>query len=508
MACAVLAATLVLPACGSGGGTNAALPGNTVQQQDSQPAGASQTGSAAAQPETGGAAATTTQAAQPEAAAKPAAQAGSSTSTTDNATKQTSAQPPAAAVKAAGPAGAGAAPAVAKATGKAPAKKAAPAAEGAGGAPKAKKEQPCVPATGSPVNIGNVGDYSGALADDFGPGADTIRVWAKATNACGGLNGHQINLFVADDQSDPALALSQTKTMVEQNHVIAFVGDYIFLTYGAVLPYLQKVNIPLIGGDGYNDLWFSNPMAFPLEAGPNVGFYQSAMKLIPKPPEVTKGGGIYCNEEPICQTSDNAAARAYKEKGIQLVLQQPVSLSQPSYTAQCQALKEAGAQWIDHQLTPAADIRFIKDCNRIGYHPHDFTIALGASKLQEGDPLFDGLIVGQGVFPWPDESIPATKAAHDAVRKYDPGLTLGGAFSLSWASGELLRAASSFLTDAPTTAQLFQGLYSLKGETLNGLTGPLSFAQGAHLETTFAPCVFEVEIVHEKWSAPQGAKCV
>jgi branched-chain amino acid transport system substrate-binding protein len=493
IASSIVALTLLMSGCGSSG--NHANPSaNAVQQQNSAPDTTGAVAPPASQPDTGNAA--------PAAPAN----ANSTAATGAASTNEKAAAPAAPAVRKAPAGKADTTKTAAKSTkGKASAPKGA----AGGGAPAAKKQVACIPATGSSVNIGNVGDYSGALADDFGPGADTIRVWAKATNACGGLNGHQINLFVADDQSDPALALSQTKTMVEQNHVIAFVGDYIFLTYGAVLPYLEKVHIPLIGGDGYNELWFTNPMAFPLEAGPNVGFYQTAMKLIPpKSADFTKGGGIYCNEEPVCRTSDDAAARAYKDKGIESVLQQPVSLSQPSYTAQCQALKTAGAQWVDHQLTPAANIRFIKDCARVGYHPHDFTIALGASKLQEGDPLFDGLIVGQGVFPWPDESIPATKAAHDAVHKYNPNLTLGGAFSLSWASGELLRAASLFLGATPTTDQIFQGLYALKAATLDGLTGPLTFARGAHPEDHFAPCVFEVQIVHEKWAAPNGAKCL
>jgi branched-chain amino acid transport system substrate-binding protein len=44
------------------------------------------------------------------------------------------------------------------------------------------------------------------------------------------------------------------------------------------------------------------------------------------------------------------------------------------------------------------------------------------------------------------------------------------------------RAAAGRLSAKPTSAQILDGLWSLKGETLGGLTYPLTFTKGQNAE--------------------------
>jgi hypothetical protein len=56
-----------------------------------------------------------------------------------------------------------------------------------------------------------------------------------------------------------------------------------------------------------------------------------------------------------------------------------------------------------------------------------------------------------------------------------PATPVGVAASMEWTSGQLLLAGSKDLGTNPTSAQLTAGLDSLKEDTLDGLTVPLTF---------------------------------
>ncbi|MBA3745130.1 MAG: ABC transporter substrate-binding protein [Sporichthya sp.] len=121
----------------------------------------------------------------------------------------------------------------------------------------------CKPATGSPVNIGNVRTLSGVLGELFSPVRPALETFIASQNACGGLNGHKINFSISDDQGDPSTASTKVQEMIQTKKVLAFVGNIQVLTVDAVLPIIKRSGIPIIGSDITNSTWFSNPLLFP-----------------------------------------------------------------------------------------------------------------------------------------------------------------------------------------------------------------------------------------------------
>jgi len=57
------------------------------------------------------------------------------------------------------------------------------------------------------------------------------------------------------------------------------------------------------------------------------------------------------------------------------------------------------------------------------------------------------------------------------------------------------------VSTTPTAAEIYQGLYAFHGETLGGLTVPLTFAQG---KTNTSNCGFAYAINSGKLSTPYG----
>jgi branched-chain amino acid transport system substrate-binding protein len=126
-------------------------------------------------------------------------------------------------------------------------------------------------------------------------------------------------------------------------------------------------------------------------------------------------------------------------------------------------------------------------------------------------PAFNGMQIVSSAFPFFDQSIPATKAFHQALAKYAPQV---GSASLPltyiapdvWTAGELFQAAVDAAGPGPvTSASIKQGLYSLKNDTLGGLTAPLNFAPG---KVSLNNSYFSYSIKNGAFVEPNGMKPV
>src|SRR5207237_10566013 len=80
------------------------------------------------------------------------------------------------------------------------------------------------------VAVGSVGEESGVMGAVMAASVDGVRAWAASVGERGGLCGHTARLLLADDGGDPARALSIVQKMVEQDHVVAILGNHMITT--------------------------------------------------------------------------------------------------------------------------------------------------------------------------------------------------------------------------------------------------------------------------------------
>lgn len=104
----------------------------------------------------------------------------------------------------------------------------------------------CVPAF-SQILIGQTAGFSGPVAAGVKETSDGAKLYIDAINRRGGVHGQQIKVISLDDKFVPANAGVNAKKLIEEDQVVA-----LFLTRGtphtqAMLPDIQKHNVPLIG---------------------------------------------------------------------------------------------------------------------------------------------------------------------------------------------------------------------------------------------------------------------
>lgn len=388
-----------------------------------------------------------------------------------------------------------------------------PAAGGSGAASPGKQTPDKCATSGSVITLGNISTQSGLLGELFKGLPEALQVWAKSANACGGLGGHPVRVVSADDGADPATALTIAKRMVENDKVLAFVGLDMPLSVAGIEKYLAEVKVPSIGGDSSELPFFTNPMFFPI--GPFVSVIGASMADIAVKKGYRKFAVFYCSEIPNSCGKVAAAKElqvgspVVKAMGGEVVISQQASVVAPSYTSQCIAAKRAGADAILTILDGPSLGRMATNCAAQGYQPFYSDVSLGLSaNLTSYEALNDRFIAPMNTFPWPDTSIPATKKYSEDLLRYHGRLIGGPSPAMAYASGILAQAAArAGLPPNPTSADLVNGLYTIKNETLGGLVAPLSFTPKLP-RVGITSCYFPVAIQNGKFTAPEGARCI
>jgi branched-chain amino acid transport system substrate-binding protein len=342
------------------------------------------------------------------------------------------------------------------------------------------------------------------LGQLFSPVVPALQIWVKSQNACGGLNGHKIDLVIGDDQGDPSTARAVANRQIANDKILAFVGNIQVLTIDAMVGLVDEANIPMIGGDITNNTWFSKDFIFPQGPPPQaIGYaYNNTAKNVFRK---TKVASVYCAEVPqACSQIDKAFVELAKQQGTQMLSSTRISITAPSYQSQCSQLQKQGAEVVALTFDAAAQVRFANDCNKIGYKPNylSYPLGVGNEKQYLGNPSLGNAIVPLNAFGWMANATPAEKYWQASVKKYNPGFTSGNAASLGWLAGALTVAASTKLGQTPTSQQLFDGLYAIKNNNLGGMAAPLSFNKGKAPKIPY--CLFSVQANADNsaWKTP------
>jgi branched-chain amino acid transport system substrate-binding protein len=343
------------------------------------------------------------------------------------------------------------------------------------------------PPTGAPIKIGWVGTVTTATGVTPNEGKDTMDTWLKWTNSHGGLSGHPVQIVYADDKADPAVGLAAVKDLVENQHVVALVGNASGSTQQTWAPYVVTKQIPVIGSQLIDALWFTNPMFYP-NGGSVVANIWGQMKSAAVNGN-KKVAVVLCTESPACAQAQPLFTKNATDVGMQMVYNTLASRTQVSYTAECLAAKNAGAT----ALANFTNVQVMaNDCARQGYNP-DWISAGGGPGLQliKQIPAL-GKTVGSGE-NWicGDKTIQlqAAKDLRAAQQQYHPEWMPGGKYADqagagcgSWSAGvEFAKAVSNAAVPASAAVantDVIRGLSMFKGETLGGIVPPLTFSDG------------------------------
>jgi branched-chain amino acid transport system substrate-binding protein len=358
-------------------------------------------------------------------------------------------------------------------------------------------------ASGSPYKLGVICSCSGTNAATLTMMSNILDAWSASVNAAGGIGSHPVQLFTADDSQNPGTALSAVTKMVEQDHVIAIID--VSNVDAAIGSYIASAKVPVIGGNLDSDLFTSNPYFF--TAGGTTNGIPPGIVAAAKTAKVNKLGVLYCTGVPICAELPPVLKQIGAPLGVDVSYSGAMASAAPNYTAPCLAAEQSGANGVFVANGPPQTLAVVQSCAAQGYKPTYIAAENSLSNSSLSEPAINGAVGEITNLSSSDTSNPEIRAMRQALDTFKPGLVSSASFnpgsSMVWAAGLLFEAAAQagHLGDNPTPAQVLDGLYALKGETLGGLTAPLTFKKG---KATSLPCWFYYQVKDGKFTTPFG----
>lgn len=349
----------------------------------------------------------------------------------------------------------------------------------------------------APITVGFVCSCTGPFGSTLVPAEDVYKAWVATVNAAGGLEGHRLKVTYDDDQGNPGVSITKVQSLIGAHVDVIVDNSIVGQTWASAV---QKAKIPVVGSNDSETMYDSNPDFFPAGGTINSAFY--ALIATAKQAKAKNLGAFYCTESPECSQLVAPLSTNGKQLGVPLIYHAAIAATAPNYTAQCVAAKDANVSAVFIGDSPQIMARVGSDCLNQGYKP---------TYIIEGEAFSNVLLTAPGIKqnlwmeystvpPW--ASLPAVTAMNSAVDKSFPGIrnnpnTWTGQASQAWASGILLsdavKAGRLGPSATPSAAEITQGLYSLKGDTLQGMSPPLTFHPG---KNNGVPCWFTAKVIN------------
>ena len=337
-------------------------------------------------------------------------------------------------------------------------------------------------------------------------GPQAVQAWVASANARGGLNCHKLSYTVADDGGDPARNQSLTQRLVEQDGVIAFVHNNAPIAGQASIEYLKAKNVPVLGSETGSPWFYESPMHFPQSSSGDFALLAAIAggATLGKPKGFTRLATFACVEVPICSRLTAIAPEGAKQFGLDLVYQFSGSLAQPDYTSACLQARDTKANLIVAAFDPNSFSRLARSCEAVSYKPFYATGSPVANNDILKDPRLDGMGVGLSVIPQSVTGNAQADAFKTAMAQYAPGVPIDSAGFTGWVSAQMFNRAVHDVprSGAVTAAQVLDGLWSLNGDDLGGITQPLRFPKGQTTPKVF--CYFVAQVSSGKLLAPDN----
>jgi branched-chain amino acid transport system substrate-binding protein len=362
----------------------------------------------------------------------------------------------------------------------------------------------------APIVLGQTLGATGLVGAAIGKLRLGLQLWAQAVNANGGVQCHPIQVISLDDGSDPARVASNFNELVNGKGAVAMVALGDPIADAPVKSSAERLKVPVIGGDLTSSIWTNSAYIFP-QGSAVIPTFAGGFKSAAESKGAKRGGLLYCQEASICGVLNSQWDYLTSSANVTKGIAKAISITQPDYTAECQALKDDGADVVFAAMDGSAITRLARSCSALNYTPPLATVNLAINDQVAKDPnirKFTAWLGGANV-PFLSSDTPGAQEFQAAAKKFLPGVALDQSTMSGWASGKLFEAALANVADKARSgkvdsALVVEGLGKVKNETLGGLAAPLTFTPGQ--PAPVVPCYFPLNVGPSGFVTSTGGK--
>jgi branched-chain amino acid transport system substrate-binding protein len=288
--------------------------------------------------------------------------------------------------------------------------------------PTATAEVPGI--TDTEIVLGTDGILSGAFGAVFAMIPQTIGAYFKYINETqGGVCGRQIVYKVEDNQDDPAKAVEAVRKLVEEDKVFAIVASSGDSPHPAVWDYLNENGVPDLLCSAGSHMFGADPEGHPW-----------TVQMIPSYRTEGMFFGQYISEnlpgKKVAVLYPNLVMGTDELQGVkdgldpdknEIVSEETYEITAISIRSQVTNMKNAGAEVVVTNASPAFTAQALKEADRLGWHADWFISYINSDEMMflfVSPELLEGTISFQALklATWTDE--PAVAEHHRIMSKY------------------------------------------------------------------------------------------
>ena len=154
------------------------------------------------------------------------------------------------------------------------------------------------PATGTPIPVGGIVSITGP--DNFSFSGFAAKAYFDCVNANGGINGRPIKYDMLDDGWNPEQASQDAAKLINDEKVVALVGNMSFVDCGANQGAYEKADVMVVAGVGVPRDCFFQKNYVTTNAGPRVSNTKTLMSSRQAIPQ-HQALRLLCAEHPQCR---------------------------------------------------------------------------------------------------------------------------------------------------------------------------------------------------------------
>jgi len=281
----------------------------------------------------------------------------------------------------------------------------------------------------SEIKLGANAPYSGP-ASIYASFPKTMIAYFAMLNEKGGINGRKVDFITRDDAYSPPKTMEVTRSLVENDNVLAIMGPFGTPTNAAIQKYLNSSGVPQLlvqsGGTRWND-----PKQFPWTT-PYSPTYFNESKIIARYILQNKADakiGVLMQADDIGKDFLGGLKDGLGGKASMIVMEAPYQSTEPTIDSQIVNLKASGAD----TLLIAAQNKFasmaIRKIHELGWKP---LIFLGSTANSISGVLMPaGLEASSGIL-----TTTSYKTPNDPVWANDKGVADYLAFMAKYLPGQ------------------------------------------------------------------------
>ena len=331
--------------------------------------------------------------------------------------------------------------------------------------------------SGAPIKIALITSQTGSDASSDGHAPSGFLARIDAQNAKGGVNGHQIDPIVFDDQTSPTLAVTAIKQAISDG-VVGIVANSPVFFAGA--KYAQEAGIPVTGNAGDSTEWGMQPNTnmFPADANntdPTWPVFKTDGQFFKQFGGTVLGTYGY-GVSPSSTYGTNASAKSALAAGLKVgVLDTTVPFGSESFGTQALAAKSAGINAYTAAMDINSAVALLQAMNQNGVHPKVSLFVTGYSDSLASSNVWStlqGSYFGTAARPWNiphNAGVTAQIAAFTKYAGFKPGNFPDYGQQESWLGADLMILGLQKAGAHPTPANVITALRSTTAYNANGI---------------------------------------